>query len=65
MPKFNHAYDFTYEIISEKEDASDVTPEMFATAFRKRIEDLDSEGDLAWQETMGAPFDTYEMEEGT
>jgi hypothetical protein len=59
MGKFNHAFDFAFEVSSDKEDASDVTADMLRTALYKRIEELDSSGDLAWQEAVDC-FDTFE-----
>ena len=63
MPKYNHAYTIAFSVISERANGDDVTAEMFEAALHKRIEDLDSEGELAWHESIGAPFDTYKEEE--
>ena len=43
MPKFNHAFDFAVEVVSEKEDSSDVTPKMLIAALRDRINRLEAE----------------------
>jgi len=40
MPKYNHAYDFAVEVISERDDAEDVTPAMIRTALLERISRL-------------------------
>lgn len=37
MTKYNHAYDFAFEVISHDEDASDVTPEMIRDALLTRV----------------------------
>lgn len=60
MPKYNHAFDVAFEVVSDTEDGSDVTPEMFKEAMLKRIANLDSEG--TWSEACGKPFDTYLVE---
>lgn len=57
--KFNHAYDLAFEVISFKEDASDVTPTKLRRALRKRLRDM-SDNDL--DEACGAPFDTFKVE---
>ena len=62
-PKFNHAFMIGFSLVSQDPKGEDVTAEMFRAALQKRIEDLDSEGDLAWYEASDAPFDTYEIEE--
>lgn len=60
MAKFNHAFDIAFSLVSEKQDASDVTAAMLKEALLKRIENLDAED--TWIEAAGAPFDTYEEE---
>ena len=37
MPKYNHMLDFAFEVISEKQDGSDITPEMIHVAIAKRL----------------------------
>jgi hypothetical protein len=64
-PKFNHAFTIGFSLVSQDVNGEDVTSYMVKTALQKRIEDLDSEGELTWMESVGAPFDTYEVEEGT
>lgn len=56
-PRYNHAYDLAFTLISEHPQGEDVTPEMFRAALMKRIEDLDRHNE--WQEACGCPFDTY------
>ena len=53
---YNHAYDFAFEVISAKEDASDVTGEMLRTACIERITRLPTDELL---EACGR-FDTHE-----
>jgi hypothetical protein len=43
MPKFNHAYDFAFEVISERDDAEDVTPAMIRAALLERVNRLTDE----------------------
>jgi hypothetical protein len=40
MPKHNHAYDIAFEIISERDDAEDVTPAMIRAALLERVNRL-------------------------
>lgn len=62
MKKFNHAYDIAFEVISNREDGSDVTPEMFREGLLRRIAQLDADNE--WHEAHSSkPFDTYEMDE--
>jgi hypothetical protein len=56
---FNHAFTIGFEVISEKEDASDVTAAMIRAAITKRIDDL---GDLELLEAADHPFDTFETD---
>jgi len=63
MPKFNHAYTIAFSLISDDEQADDVTPAMLRTALRKRIVDLDASVPCEWEEAVGAPFDTFEDDE--
>ena len=41
--KYNHAYDFWFEVISDREDAADVTPEMIRKACIERIKRIDDQ----------------------
>lgn len=66
MRRFNHAFDIGFEVISETEDGADVTPEMIEEALLDRIAQLKDEarqGLGGLMEAVGAPFDTYEIEE--
>lgn len=40
---FNHAYDIAFEVLSAKEDASDVTPKMLREALRLRLATLNND----------------------
>lgn len=40
---FNHAYDISFEVLSAKEDASDVTPKMLREALRARLASLSND----------------------
>ena len=57
--KYNHAYDIAFEVISDTEDGSDVTPEMLRSAILKRLNGMDDDELL---EACGAPFDTDNTE---
>ena len=58
--RYNHALDIAFEVISNKEDGSDITNDMLRTALTKRIKMID---DCDLIEACGAPFDTYEMDD--
>lgn len=57
MTTFNHMYDITFSLVSEKEDASDVTPSMLREAILERIILLT---DAEALEAFGL-CDTYEL----
>ena len=61
MPKFNHAVDIAFTVISDDADGNDFTPAMLRAALMRRIVELNENPDQ-WLEAVGAPFDTYEME---
>lgn len=56
MPRYNHAFDFAFEVISDREDGEDVTPAMLREALLKRVNNL-SDQDL--DEACGL-YDTHE-----
>ena len=58
MPRFNHAYDFAFEVISNRDDAEDVTAPMLRAALLERINRLTDEEMLA----AASWFDSYEEE---
>jgi hypothetical protein len=41
--KYNHAYDFAFEVVSSAENAEDVTPQMLRKALLKRVNELPDE----------------------
>lgn len=61
MPRFNHAFDIAFEVITDDPEGENVTPAILKAALLKRIENLDE--DDSWLEAAGAPFDTYEVDE--
>jgi hypothetical protein len=61
--RYNHAYTLAFSLVSDTEDGSDVTSEMFSAAIDNRMGDLDRSGDIEWHEAVGPPYDTFE--EGT
>mgnify|MGYP007135081995 CR=1 FL=1 len=61
MTTYNHAYTIAFEVAGSKDpDGEDVTADVLKVALLKRIEDMDSSGDLEWLEAVGAPFDSHE-----
>lgn len=63
MPRYNHAYDFAFEVVSCHPEGEDVTPAMLFAACRARLDRLEREGGKEMLEACGL-FDTHEMEEG-
>lgn len=60
MVRWNLAYDIAFSLISSGPDGNDVTPSSVRTAILCRLNDL-SDDEL--MESIGAPFDSYEMED--
>jgi hypothetical protein len=58
MPRYNHAFDVAFSLVSNDPEGLDVTPAMLRAALLRRIADLDANDQ--WEEAVGAPFDTYE-----
>tara|TARA_R110000803_G_scaffold181804_1_gene244210 strand:- start:221 stop:421 length:201 start_codon:yes stop_codon:yes gene_type:complete len=59
---YSHMLDIAFEIISEEEDGSDITPEQIHEAIAKRLVSLAEANEL----DVGGPIsicDTYEIEE--
>lgn len=56
MPKFNHAYDLAFEVISDRDDAEDVTAPMLRAALLERVNRLTDEELLE----AASWFDSYE-----
>lgn len=59
--RYNHMYTVAFTVISSHPEGLDVTPEDFRRALTQRMNDLDLSGE--WDEAVGAPDDTYEMED--
>lgn len=59
MPRFNHAYDFAFEVISYDEYANDVTPHMLREALLARVHRLNDEQLV---DACGL-YDTFAVEE--
>jgi len=58
---YNHAYTIAFELSGSTDpDGDDVTAEQLREALIRRIEKLDSTGDLEWLEAAGAPWGSYE-----
>lgn len=62
MPRFNHAFDIGFEVVSDDRNAEDVTADMLRKALEARIAQLDSSGDLAWLAAC-LKFDTFEVDQ--
>lgn len=60
--KFNHAFDIAFELVTDKEDPCEVTPDELIAALRERIKTLQGEGPKAVLDAVH-PFDSYEFEE--
>jgi hypothetical protein len=63
MPRYNHAFDVSFVVLSDKEDASDVTAAMLRAGLLKRIDDLDNADAREWLEACDMPYDTYDTYE--
>lgn len=64
MAKFNHMITVAFEIISNEEDGSDITPHMLLTGLLKRMVNLnETPNQLEWFEACMPPLDTYEVED--
>lgn len=59
MMKYNHACDIAFEVISNDEQGTDITPDMYRIALKKRIDELDRTN--SWKEDISI-FDTMEDE---
>ena len=64
MAKFNHMLDVAFEVISEKADGSDITPEQIHVAILKRLVSLAESNEYDIGGAIGI-CDTYEIEEET
>lgn len=63
MLRFNHVYDIAFEVVSDKEDASDVTPATLKTALESRIQDVFVDSG-EWEEACGL-CDTQPFDDGS
>lgn len=59
MPKFNHAYTFSFEAISNDEEGNDLTGLDLRNALKARLDDL-SDNDMLEACEL---FDTFEIED--
>lgn len=60
MPKYNHMLDIAFEVISEEDDGSDITPEQIHVAILKRLVSLAEANEYDLGGAIGI-CDTYEM----
>ncbi len=63
MPKYNHAFTFAFEVISNHPEADDVTDQMLFEGCRKRLKDLEENSPGEIQLACQPPYDTFEFEE--
>ena len=61
MAKYNHMLDMAFEVISEKEDGSDITPEQIHLAVKKRLASLAESNEYDIGGAIGI-CDSYEIE---
>jgi len=58
---WNHAFSIAFSISGSTDPkGNDINSGKFRAAITKRMNELDSSGQLEWEEAVGAPFDTYE-----
>jgi hypothetical protein len=58
---YNHTFTLAFSVSGCTDpEGEGITAEEYRSALEKRMDDLDSEGDLVWEEALGAPEDTYE-----
>ena len=57
-PRYNHAYDFAFEVISEHPEGEDVTPAMLLAACRARLDRIEAERDGAEMLEAAERFDS-------
>ena len=62
MAKFNHMLDIAFEVISEDERGSDITPEQIHAAIAKRLVAIAESNEYNLGGSIGH-CDTYEVEE--
>lgn len=59
MPKYNHAYDIAFSVVSEHE--KEATPAQIISALQERVNEMVWSNNEYLYECVGAPFDTFEM----
>ena len=59
--RYNHAFTVAFTIESDHPEGDDITGEQFTKAVQRRVDELNSQGDLEWLEAVGLPYDTYEV----
>ena len=62
MTKYSHMLDIAFEVISEEDDGSDITPEQIHVAIAKRLVSLAESNEYEIGGAIGIS-DTYEIEE--
>ena len=62
MTKYNHMLDIAFEVISEEDDGSDITPEQIHVAILKRLVSFAEANEYDIGGAIGI-CDTYEIEE--
>lgn len=60
MPKYNHAFDIAFSVVSDNAEALDVDADTIRAAVRRL---LDTYTDDEIMENVGAPFNTYTYDE--
>lgn len=61
--RYEHYFALPFTIQSEHPEGDDLTSDDFKKAIEARIADLDSSGEIAWQECMGMPDETVDPED--
>lgn len=57
---YNHAYSLGFQVISRKEDGSDVNAEMLLSALLRRIHSIHASGEIV--DACDAPWDVHETD---
>lgn len=61
MTTYNHMLALAFTVSgSTSSDGEDITSDQIKEAIQRRMNDLDSEGELVWKEAVLPPEDTYE-----
>ena len=61
MRRFNHAFTLGFSLVSNSEDASDVSHAMLMKAILLRLADLTGNPHEDLREACQLPYDTYEV----